>query len=202
MLNPSSPRFSELKVVLEAEYQNDLENLDTIRLELNRRDFLRRVAQTNASAAYLVTNLLPFVCNTQSMISRLYYPTLCPRSCADYTALIRTRSCELDPGYGSLFTIELSTVEAAAAFFDNLNLHKGRSLGCNMTLVQPYVQTVFHKEKQWAAGWGLQERIIRVSVGLEDRQVLLETFLTTTRLVDQSIFGEDDLGEACTENNV
>lgn len=48
MLNPSSPHYSELKIALDAEYQDDLENLDAIRLEINSRDFLARVAQTNA----------------------------------------------------------------------------------------------------------------------------------------------------------
>lgn len=199
MLNPSSSHYSELKSVLDAEYQDDLENLDAIRLEVNSRDFLPRVAQTNASAAYLVTNLLPFARNPRSTISRLYYPTVCPRSCANYIALMRTRTREFNPGYGSLFTIELSTVEAAATFFDNLNLHKGPSLGSNLTLVQPYVQTVFYKEKQWAASWGLRETIIRVSVGLEDRQALLETFSEAIRLVDQSVFGEPDLAKTCKE---
>lgn len=200
MLNPSSPHYSELKIALDAEYQDDLENLDAIRLEINSRDFLARVAQTNASTAYLITSLLPFVYNPRSIIRRLYYPTLCPRSCANYTALMRTQTCELKPGYGSLFTIELSTVEAAAAFFDNLNLHKGPSLGSNLTLVQPYVQTVFFREKQWAASWGLQETIVRVSVGLEDRHALLETFLEAIRLVDQSTFGEADLAKTCEDD--
>ena len=90
LLNPSSPHYNELKIALDAEDQDDLETLDAIRLEINSRDFLARVAQTNVSAAYLVTSLLPFVYNPRSMISRLYYPTLCPRSCANYTALMRT----------------------------------------------------------------------------------------------------------------
>ena len=200
MLNPSSPRYGELKVALDPEYHDDLEDLDAIRLEVNSRDFLHRVGRTNASAAYLVANLSPFASNTRSTISRIYYPTLCPRSCANYIALMRTRSCELDPGYGSLFTIELSTVEAAAALFDHLKLHKGPLLGCNVTLLQPYVQTVFHKEKQWAASWGLQESIIRVSVGLEDREALLETFLAAIRLVDWLFLGGVDLAKSGTED--
>lgn len=200
MLNASSPHYNELKPALDAEYQDDLESLDAVRLEINSRDLLPRVAQTDASAAYLVSKLLPLAYDPRSTITRLYYPTVCPRSRVNYTALMRTRTCEFTPGYGSLFTIELSTVEAAAAFFDNLNLHKGPSLGSNLTLVQPYVQTVFHKEKQWAASWGLRETIVRVSVGLEDRQALLESFLVAIRLVDQSVFGGADLVKTCKED--
>ena len=45
-----------------------------------------------------------------------------------------------------------------------------------MTLLQPYVQTVFCKENAWAARHGLKETIIRVSVGLEAQEALLKAF--------------------------
>ena len=80
------------------------------------------------------------------------------------------------PGYGGVFTLEFSTVDAAAAFFDASDVHKGPSLGANLTLMQPYVQTVFFKEKEWAARNGVKETIVRISIGLEDPQLLLETF--------------------------
>ena len=200
MLNPSSHHYTELKSAIDDEYQDDLEHLDALRLEINSRDLLPRVAQTNASASFLVANLLPFVKNPQSAISRLYCPILCPRSCANYTVLMRTPSSELIPGYGSLFTIEFSTVEAAATFFDHLNVHKGPSLGSNWTLAQPYVQTVFFKEKEWVASWGLQETIVRVSVGLEDKQALLETFLEAIQAVDQLRSSETGLARTRGED--
>ena len=46
-------------------------------------------------------------------------------------------------------------VEAAAAFFDDLGLHKGPPLGCSMALAQPYVQTMYQKERQRVGGQGL-----------------------------------------------
>lgn len=51
-----------------------------------------------------------------------------------------------------MFTIELLTVEAAAAFSDDLGLHKGLPLGCSMALAQPYVQAMYQKERQRVGG--------------------------------------------------
>ena len=89
---------------------------------------------------------------------------------------MRRRTPDSEPGYGGVFTVEFSSVKAAAAFFDAANVHKGPSLGANLTLMQPYVQTVFFKEKEWAAQNGVNETIVRISVGLEDPKLLIETF--------------------------
>ncbi len=45
------------------------------------------------------------------------------------------------------------------------------------------MQTVFHKEKEWAARHGLKESIVRISVGLEDQGVLLKAFKQATRVM-------------------
>ena len=72
--------------------------------------------------------------------------------------------------------MQFENVEVASVFFNALNVHKGPSLGANITLVQPYVQTVFHKQKAWAVSCGLHESIVRVFVGLEDKEALLAAF--------------------------
>ena len=89
---------------------------------------------------------------------------------------MRPPTGDFTAGYGGLFTIEFESIAAASAFFNAANVHKGPSLGAHLTLLQPYVQTVFFKEKEWAARNGLKETIVRVSVGLEDMPALLETF--------------------------
>jgi cystathionine gamma-synthase len=80
------------------------------------------------------------------------------------------------PGYGCLFTLEFHTVAAAASFFNALDVHKGPSLGASVTLAQPYVQTVFHKQKEWAAKYNRSETIVRISVVLEDPTYLMRLF--------------------------
>lgn len=46
---------------------------------------------------------------------------------------------DFTPGFGGLFTMQFENVEVASVFFNALNVHKGPSLGANITLVQPYV---------------------------------------------------------------
>ena len=87
---------------------------------------------------------------------------------------MRPATEEFSPGYGGLFTIEFETVEEATIFLDSLELHKGPSLGANITLASPFVQLVFQKEKEWAAHHGLKETIVRISFGLEDKEAILE----------------------------
>ncbi|KAK4210352.1 hypothetical protein QBC37DRAFT_428922 [Rhypophila decipiens] len=58
-----------------------------------------------------------------------------------------------------------------------MEVHKGPSLGAHVTLAQPYVQTVFAREKKWARSYGLSEAIVRISVGVEEASELVETFM-------------------------
>lgn len=145
---------------------------DAIQLELNSRDFLHRTMQLNSTAEYLVDYLYPLTANSNSIIKSIYYPKTCP-STARYRARMRKSTEDFTPGYGCLFTIEFRTVAAAEVFFNNFKVHKGPSFGANITLALPYVQLVLQKEKQWAAQHGLSETIVRISVGLEDKEYLL-----------------------------
>ena len=94
---------------------------------------------------------------------------------------------DFEAGYGGLFTIEFESVDSASTFFNSAMVHKGPSLGANLTLLQPYVQTVFHKDKLWASKHGLIETIVRVSVGLENPKELLDTFNDAMLKADQTI---------------
>lgn len=98
---------------------------------------------------------------------------------------MRPATPEFTPGYGGLFIIEFESVSAARAFFDTLEVHKGPSLGAHLTLAQPYVQTVFFREKEWAASYGLKETIVRISVGLEDESALVQTFERAVKKADE-----------------
>ena len=61
---------------------------------------------------------------------------------------------------------------------------QGAVAGANLTLAPPYVQPVFHKEGAWAAQYGLNETIVRIPVGLEDAEALLESFEVAVRKAD------------------
>ncbi|KAF2184926.1 cystathionine gamma-synthase [Zopfia rhizophila CBS 207.26] len=190
ILNPSSPFYTPLKGSLDSTYVNELFGADSRVLEHNSRKFLARAAIMNRNAQHLVSVLNPFAGAPSSTLTHIYYPSTC-WSRANYESRMRTGTAEFTPGYGGLFTLEFESVVAAATFFDALNVHKGPSLGAPVTLAQPYVQTVFMREKEWAASYGLSESIVRISVGLEDEQALGYEFTRALRLADRFKAGRE-----------
>ena len=185
-MNPNSPHYRELKQLLTDSYINTFYIDDAIQLELNSRTFMERVAIMNETAEYLVDHLRPLESSSAGdssksngaarsgdhIIRAVHYPKG-SRSMRNYVQQMRHTTDNFRPGYGCLFTIEFETVAVAAKFFDNLDFYKGPSFGADVSLAQPYVQTVLQREKQWAESHGVRETIVRISVGLEDKDELL-----------------------------
>lgn len=194
VLNPAQPFCESLKKLLASTYVNELFGADALVLEYNSRKFLPRAAVMNRNAEHLVTALQPYAGASSSTLTHVYYPSTCPWSQRNYKAFMRETTPECTPGYGGLFTLEFESVLAAATFFDALNVHKGPSLGASVTLAQPYVQTVFMREKPWAASYGLSETIVRISTGVEDDQSLVREFLRALRLADRFKAGREFKG--------
>jgi cystathionine gamma-synthase len=65
--------------------------------------------------------------------------------------------------------------EQAIKFFDELEVQKGPSLGTNFTLASPYAILAHYLELDWAAQWGVESYLVRLSVGLEDPEDLGRT---------------------------
>tara|TARA_R110002060_G_scaffold11587_4_gene16747 strand:- start:395 stop:724 length:330 start_codon:yes stop_codon:yes gene_type:complete len=89
---------------------------------------------------------------------------------------MRATTPEFTPGYGCLFTVELKTVEATQAFYNNVNVHHGPHLGAHLTLALPYAKALYGKQLDWAAERDLRETQLRISVGLEKAEDLVQTF--------------------------
>ncbi|RMZ76857.1 hypothetical protein DV738_g4734, partial [Chaetothyriales sp. CBS 135597] len=175
VLNPSSPLYQDLKQIFSDNYVPELHPHDAAVLEYNSRQFLPRIDKMNSNAYQLVTLLSSYAAQPNSVITKVFHPSILP-SRTNYDPHLRKSSAEMVPGHGGLFTIEFESEKAASTFFNHLDLHKGPSLGACVTLAQPYVQTVFALEKEWAAYYGLSETIVRISVGLEDPQALTRAF--------------------------
>ena len=75
-----------------------------------------------------------------------------------------------------MFSILFPTESASSAFYDALHVSKGPSLGSNFTLVCPYTILAHYWELEAAEKFGVKKRLIRVSVGLEDVEVLKGVF--------------------------
>ncbi|CAG8446854.1 11152_t:CDS:2 [Diversispora eburnea] len=79
-------------------------------------------------------------------------------------------------GYGGLFSITFYSDSASQQFFDALSIAKGPSLGTNFTLACPYTILAHYLELDWASKYGVESGLVRVSVGLEDKEILLKAF--------------------------
>ncbi|KAE9372478.1 PLP-dependent transferase [Stipitochalara longipes BDJ] len=184
VLNPSSARYLELKGLFKKFYTNQFYNRDAEALEKNSRDYMARSVVLNNNSLRLVEFLQGWAEDPNSSVAKVYYPTTLP-SLPFYKERMRPATTDFTPGYGCLFTVELDTIEATAAFYDNLNLHKGPHLGAHLTLVIPFVKGIYGQELDEVGKYGMNERQIRVAPGLEDIDVLIEEFGIAVKAADE-----------------
>lgn len=166
VLNPNSPFYDLLKEELPFEESaSPLFTRDAVALEVNSRHFQERVEATNENALALVEWL-----KKRPEVKSLWHPsTVCT---GYYDALRRERG-----GYGALLSLELHGGEsAAAAFYDRLSLSKGPGLGTNFSLACPYTLLAHYRELDWAAERGAVRNLVRIWVGLEEPDDLMDRF--------------------------
>ncbi|KAF8420978.1 pyridoxal phosphate-dependent transferase [Tirmania nivea] len=175
VLCPSSQLFAELKVLFEGSYHNNLYPADAEVLLRNSADYLSRSKVLNENAALLAEYLQSLVSDKDSSVSQVYYPTVSPTQ-TNYDAYKRPTTPEFQPGYGCLLSVDFDSLEATIAFYDNLHVHNGPHLGAHLTLALPFTRFVYGKELEKVEAYGLRQTQIRISVGLEEPQGLLETF--------------------------
>lgn len=183
-MNPNFPHYQELRTIFAATHVNNLYAEDAIQLELNSRNYLERFTQQNATAAYLIDFLSPYIADPSSALNDIYSPRVC-WSRGNYCSFMRPATDEFEPGFGSVFGVDFENTAQASAFFDNFPVCKGPSFGANVSIALPYVQLVMQKQKEWARGHGLNETLIRISIGLEDREVLLGHIKDALRAADK-----------------
>jgi cystathionine gamma-synthase len=172
-LDPNFSHYQELKKAFDAEYVNNLYLADAMQLELNSQSYLQRYTEQNNTASAVVDFLYPNVSDPKSTLANVYYPKVC-WSKENYQKVMRPANEDFTPGYGGFFSVDFDTIAAASAFFDTLPFYKGPSFGGDITIAIPYVQLVLEQEKAWASSHGLDETLVRISVGLEDKYVILE----------------------------
>ncbi len=176
VLNPKGRHYVTLKTYLKQNFEDLYFDEDAIYLERNSRDVKRRIRiiDTNAEAAcdFLqprsVAGGVP-----SSPIKEVFYPKYITRE--NYEIC---RKKGIDPedgmtgGFGGLFSLSFTSTAASEAFFDTLQCYKGPSLGTNFTLACPFTILAHFVELDWARQWGVEENLIRISVGMEDSATL------------------------------
>ena len=175
ILNPSSHHYDVLKKAWTAEYQDTLWVEDAIFLERNSRDFVSRIARINVNAEAVVSKL-----HAHPLVKDVYYPTT-----SDTRSLYD--ACKTPTGgYGGLLSATFNSLEDAATFFDSLDMAKGPSLGTNFTLACPFVLLAHYNELDWAQSLGVPAALVRFSMGLEEKDRLLEVIDVALEALEQS----------------
>ncbi|KAJ7095968.1 pyridoxal phosphate-dependent transferase [Mycena belliarum] len=179
-LNPRGRYYAQLKAHMDANYEDTYFDEDAIYMERNSRDFRRRIKVIDANAETLCDFL-----HSKSVAGGMHAPVVKDVFYPKYIATEHYDRCRIkgnpslgieEGGFGGLFSVTFTSLPAARAFFDALSCHKGPSLGTNFTLACPYAVLVHYTEMDWAASFGVEETIVRVSVGMEDTTALLASF--------------------------
>jgi cystathionine gamma-synthase len=182
-LNPKGRYYQQLKQTLNTEFEDNYWGEDALFLERNSRDFVSRIARINKNAE-TISDLLrqhprgnlynPLNASTQlifhfsPIVKEVYYPKYSPTK--PYYDNCR---CE-NGGYGGLLSVTFYSREDAIAVFDTMEVSKGPSLGTNFTLASPYTLLAHYGELDWAAQFGVASDLIRISVGLEETEELVD----------------------------
>ncbi|KAF9898031.1 hypothetical protein BX616_004589 [Lobosporangium transversale] len=165
VLNPQRKYYKDLKEAIGREYEDLMWVEDAIFMERNSRTFQTRIARIDEN-----TEILCDFLRAHPKVKEVFYPKFV--TVKNYL----THKVE-GAGYGGLFSVMFKNQKTGSQqFFDALPFYKGPSLGTNFTLACPYTILAHYYELEWAAQYGIERDLIRVAVGLEDREVLLQGF--------------------------
>lgn len=175
VLNPASKYYRLLKPAMDSVVEDNYWPEDIIFMERNSRDFLGRVERVNANAEAICEIL-----RVHPLVKDLFYPKFNP-------SLDNYERCRLPHGgYGGLLSVVFHQQISAQAFYDAMDIAKGPSLGTNFTLCSPYALLAHYNELPWAAQFGVDPDLVRVSVGLEDKDMLIDTFRRALEAADKA----------------
>jgi cystathionine gamma-synthase len=183
VLNPARRHYEKLKAHMATSYEDSYFDEDAIYMERNSRNFKRRIGiiddNTEAVCDFLHSRSVASGA-TSSVLKDVFYPKWMTRDKYDICRIKDRKpdaeNSRKEGGFGGLFSVTFTTAAASRAFFDTMSCLKGPSLGTNFTLACPYTILAHFLELEWAAQYGVEETLVRVSVGMEDRASLLSCF--------------------------
>jgi cystathionine gamma-synthase len=185
VLNPHRKYYARLKETLTTLYEDVFWPQDAVFLERNSRDFIPRIHRININAEAVCQTLqnsphgTPFTLRS-NLVKHVFYPKVNP-SRANYDAY-RTP----EGGYGGLLSAVFHTEADAIKFYDTIETAKGPSLGTNFTLTSPYTILAHYTELEWAAQFGVERGLVRISVGLEEMDILVNRFEKALEAIGES----------------
>ncbi|KAK4159667.1 putative cystathionine gamma-synthase [Cladorrhinum sp. PSN259] len=176
IFNPNGKYYSSLKDFARTSFEDTYWPEDVMFMERNSRDFASRIDRINANAEAICDVLR----KESELIKAVYFPRY-NESSANYEVVKVPGG-----GYGGLVSVVFHRKEQAVAFYDAVDTAKGPSLGTNFTLTSPYVLLAHYGELEWAAQFGVDPDLIRISVGLEDTEDIVNVFKAALRAAAES----------------
>lgn len=189
IINPNGRHCTSLKDHMTSTFEDRFYDGDAICMERNSRDFYERVQGINIRAE-AVCDLLrshSVAANApNAVIKEVFYPKyITPENyehCRVKFLKLCTPTDEGDEsvreggggGFGCLFSLTFTSAEASQAFFEALDCFKGLSFGLNITVACPFA--VSSATSGWGVPYGIEDSILRISMGLEDTGALLQSF--------------------------
>ncbi|MDG1358236.1 MAG: PLP-dependent transferase [Akkermansiaceae bacterium] len=163
-LVPGSAVYSELKQFMEEDCDGGsrLYASDARVLARNMSGFTGRMSKSNKAGEQLADFL-----SSHPSIAKIWYPKYTTPKL--YDAIRREGG-----GYGGLVSFVLKNRKKSAKFYDALRISKGPSLGTDFSLACPYTLLAHYDELEWAEGCGLDRHLIRISVGSEDANDIID----------------------------
>ncbi|XEV01775.1 hypothetical protein FSHL1_007062 [Fusarium sambucinum] len=176
VVNPNSPHHDDILRYLRVQYENvccfpgDITAL--LRNSINMVDRVRTANENAIAVVDLLTG--------HPLIAQVNHPSQGPT----FSSYERHR--RKNGGYGNILSVVFHCPESARIFYDTLDVCKGSSFGTNFTLVIPYVQLACYWTQDKCEKYGLPRHILRISVGLEDRDEICGKILLALAAVEAS----------------
>lgn len=127
----------------------------------NMKDYRERVMRSNENGE-LVADYL----HEHPAVGRVWYPKF--NTPHEYRLIRRNEG-----GYGGLVSFTLKQPRKMPRVYDALELCKGPSLGTQFTLASPYTLLAHYFELDWAEACGVSPNLLRLSVGIEEGEVII-----------------------------
>ncbi|KAJ6547000.1 pyridoxal phosphate-dependent transferase [Mycena capillaripes] len=179
MLNPASRFYPEFKAHMDATYSDSFFDDDALVLEINSREYVDRTVITNYNAEKLADMLYARSVlggAKGSIVQAVHYPKYrtrenferCRNPLAGNAGLAAT-------GYGCMLAVTFTSLTAAKAFYSALQCYKGATLGTGFTLATAFSVLAYAPDQMHLLeARGVEETLIRFSVGIEDTSSILK----------------------------
>lgn len=171
IINPDAPFAEQFRNQLEKIYEPEaFHPADVIQLAKDSRCCRQRVEQINRNALPLCEFL-----NNHPAVESVYYPAFTDKAMYD-------RVRRPGGGYGGLLSFVLTDPEKhTEQFYDSLEITKGPNLGTSFSLCCPFTLIAHYSELEWAESAGASRHLIRISVGLEPPEELINRLTRALR---------------------